>query len=299
LDGGGDPMFGTHMSPPRFFGIQEEGHEENAFRIDAVADTGISTVSITRCGGLFVPIPDASLGADQAARVSFVEAASHAINLVLCEFAFAGQVSVPASPVQMSAARRVHDYVVITIATGGREMYEDRTLGPLAAVDSGRWYWWPRVDAGILRACSPLDRARELEAISSALPELIVGAYSNFSRHHPAEAIVDGWVVIEQLLDELWERHRGQSIEPGRRSALGDRTYTAAVRVEVLLAARLLPPDLYGPLTAARSKRNALAHRGEASIDGAQLVLDAMRTYIEWRLGTTVAPPEVMRGVTW
>lgn len=299
----GQVVVGTHMSPPHVFGESHPEHPEDAFLVQAEVRAGDLDVFITRGSGLFARAPLELVGFESPAfdaKLAFMQGAAQAFNMVLCELALAGVISSPASPVQMSSGKLVNGYALITGGAGGREVYLDRTVDVLLDVVSYRWLTWSHVASDILGAATDLRRASRLGTVSAALPELIVGAYSNLSRHHAPEAIVDGWVVIEQLLDALWQTFVSAAQEPGRSAGLVDtRTYTAAVRAELLLTAGILPVNLWEKVTRARKDRNALAHRATMSIDAASGVCEAMQAMVEAFVGETVAPPLVARFLTW
>ncbi len=299
----GELVVGTHMSPPRVIGDLDPQRPQDAFRIEwEIAARGLR-VLVTRSGGLFVRPPENLVssgfeGFDE--KFAFMSEAAAAINVVLCEAALTGAVSSPASPVQMSSGKVVDDHAIITGGGGGREVYLDRTADILLDVIGLKWMTWVHVEPALFDIVASLPRAPRLLAMASALPELVVGAYSNLSRHHAPEAIVDGWVVIEQLLDVMWQEFVAGVSEPGRAEILKDtRSFTAAVRADVLLTAGKISPDLWRKVTRARKYRNELAHRARVSIGAAQSVCSAMQSTVERILGTTVDPPLYMRHLTW
>jgi hypothetical protein len=171
----------------------------------------------------------------------------------------------------------------------------DRGMYSSMKVEDGTAFMWQDVlhDHSLTRL-PELRRAACLDALSPALPELIVGAYSNLSREHIPEAIVDSWVVTEQILDAYWEQHVSGATEAGRAAMLKDsRTFTAAIRAEVLLTAGRLSPELWQAVTVARGHRNKLAHRAQATLQAARETAEAMHDMLEEWLGEPIDYPSV------
>ena len=158
----------------------------------------------------------------------------------------------------------------------------DRGIYSSTKVEDGSAFMWQDVlhDHDLTRL-PELRRAARLDALSPALPELIVGAYSNLSREHIPEAIIDSWVVTEQILDAYWEQHVSGATEAGRAAMLKDsRTFTAAIRAEILLTAGQLSPELWQAITPrARTPQQACASRpGHAASRSRNRRRDARRS---------------------
>jgi len=144
-----------------------------------------------------------------------------------------------------------------------------------------------------------LECANRLVEVSDYLPTLVAGAYSMFSRGQLSAALIDSWIAIEQILDFLWQIYLSDFPKKRKRRLNDTRTYTAAVRIEMLHTVDVLPATLYESLNTARKHRNDLAHRAKISIDMATEVVGAMKETIEFFTKISVAPPLVNRGVNW
>jgi len=99
------------------------------------------------------------------------------------------------------------------------------------------------------------------------------------------EAIVLGWTVCEQLIENLWKAMLDECGGPSagkitgkRRQKLTGRDYTASVKVEMLQVNGRLDDDLYQLLEIARKARNDWAHEMFAPTD---IETDACRQAIE------------------
>lgn len=306
----GDMVVGLYLSPPRLLGDYSPDRPFDGLLVELAIPIDDHVVLVSRTSGLFVKVPDELPPYLQPMlrefpddddpkwqvvyrRTAFVAEAARLFNLVLCEMAFEGIVSAPASSVQMGSGYLVRGtHPVITGGSGGREAHLDRAIYASNKVQDGSALLWQGIYGPRLERVLALGRVRRLEALSSALPELIVGAYSNLSLEHLPEAIVDSWVVTEQILDAYWEEHARSATETGRAATLRDRSFTAAVRAEVLLTAGRISPALWKLATVARGHRNKLAHRAEATQTAARATAEAMHAALEAWLGESVAHPQ-------
>lgn len=92
---------------------------------------------------------------------------------------------------------------------------------------------------------------------------------TGIARRDWGAALANLWIVVEQIISELWRRH---IVEPTlaedgsktRRDQLGDtRTWTASVRIEMLFQKDVLPKTTVTALSKARKARNDLSHEGK------------------------------------
>ena len=214
-----------------------------------------------------------------------------AFNLVLCELALAGADSAPVSSRDIETGRLNNGHAFVDHFSSRVDASFDRTVGPMLAVHHRAWMAWggPLADRLALQPSWALRHAKRLAQVSTTLPRLIVGAYWNDTRGHEAESLIDCWIVVEQFLDRMWEDHLGSIAEALRRRQLRDqRTFSAAVRAEVLRTVGRLPPELHEQVEVARAARNRLAHRADLPTVGAGLGMIAMRGMLEHFLGETV-----------
>jgi hypothetical protein len=301
-----DKVVGTYIYPYCLLSKPNWEDPLSATEVIQQIDTSQGKILVTRNGGLFVEPPAELAHADPVsnlqAKMAFEEEAAKLLNLVICEYALHGIVSEPATPVHISAGKLIDGHALITSAGGGREIYLRRTLNPSIQLLSpqGMWLMHPVYDMQITVDVAKLSCASRLAEISDNLPALTAGAYSLFSQRQLSEALIDAWIVVEQVINWLWDEHKNGISDAGRKDRLADsRTYTSAVRIEVLHTIGVLDDDLYSLMTRARTHRNNLAHRATISFEMASETLMAMRSTVEFLCGTQVGAPSTSTSVNW
>lgn len=300
-----DKVVGTYIYPYCLLSEPNWKNPLSATEIIQQIDTSQSEILVTRNGGLFIKPPAELARADPVsnleAKIAFEEEAAKLLNLVICEYALHEIVSEPATQVHISAGKLIDGYALITSAGGGREFYPERTIIPSLLLLQGTWQVYHRLqDKQITVNVAKLSCASRLAEISENLPALTAGAYSLYSRRQLSEALIDAWIVVEQVIDWLWDKHRDRISDAERRDRLADsRTYTSAVRIELLHTIDVLDPGLYSHMTRARTHRNNLAHRATISLDMAEETLMAMRSTVEFVCGMQVSAPVTSIGVNW
>lgn len=306
----GERVIGTYLWPLRLFGAPDPRDPYWATEVIRSIRIGSHEVLVTRNSGLFVRPPDTfsdsyrdnqiELRSDLEDKLSFEEEVAGSFNRLICELALMGVVSEPASPVHISYGQLIDDHALVTVASGGREIYQERSLFPSLALLRGDWLSWPihpesAVDQAANQACTSY-----LGHISPSLPALVAGAYSLFSRRQLSEALMDSWIVSEQILDHLWEKYMLTVPDRARKKRLEDtRIFTATVRAEVLLTAGTIGLSIYQAIQKARKHRNDLAHRAKISLSNASECLHTMKALVELVCEREVAWPEVSTGVNW
>jgi hypothetical protein len=305
----GERVIGTYLYPYRLITDPDWNDEYSATEVVATARVDTQEILVTRNGGLFVRPPvelsDSYVGQNESTsdferKVAFEERTSKWLNTLICEFALFGIVSEPATPVHISRGVLIDNHALVTGGGGGREFYPERSIGPIQELTIGTWRLHSVVDRSTTDLITQMQIAGRLSEASDSLPGLVAGAYSAFSKRHLAEAVVDSWVVVEQLVDWYWTRYVNSLAEKGRKQRLADpRTFSAAVRIEVLQTANVLPEPMCEDLHAARRHRNELAHRGNVTGKAAEACLAAMCQAIEVFTAHNVAPAVSNVGVTW
>jgi hypothetical protein len=135
-------------------------------------------------------------------------------------------------------------------------------------------------------------------AVLEALPELsgefLLKGVTGIARRDWGAALANIWIVVEQITSNLWERQmvgpaQASDLIPGRVDQLSDsRTWTIAVRHELLHQIGVLSHQTLGRLSDARKARNALAHSGKhPTADAAQAAYAAATELLQ------VAVPEL------
>lgn len=301
-------VIGTYLYPPRLLSEPDWYNPLSATEVIARCRFDSLEILITRNGGLFVEPPhdlsdshlELEISSDTLAKkFEFEYQVSHLFNRLICEFALRGIITEPASPVHISQGKLIDNHALIVGAGGGREFYPERTINQARGLLDHTWSFARPVDSALLGEVIGCEYSQKLEQLSSNLPTLLAGAYSQYSRHQLTEALVDSWIVVEQVIDWLWtdyiSQYKGQ-----RKDRLKDaRTYSTAVRLEVLAVVGILDSSLYEHLNLARTHRNKLVHRAEIDYKVATEAVIAMQKVIEFFLACSVAPPIASRGVNW
>lgn len=305
----GERIVGTYIYPYCLLSAPNWEDPYSATEVIERIDVGSNRILVTRNGGLFIRPPETLAyindpgtepGENLDAKLEFEEQAAILFNRVICELAFHGIISEPATPVHISAGKLIDDHALIVAAGGGREIYLERTLNPSMHLLQGTWRMHRVHDPQIVSNVTRLVCSSKLSQISENLPGLAAGAYSLFSQRQLPEALTDAWIVIEQIVDWLWTDYLSQLDDTNRQERLSDtRTYSAAVRIEILHTVGTLTSSLYSALNVARKHRNNLAHRAKISLDMAIETVSAMKDMIESFCKTSIATPLATSGVNW
>lgn len=118
---------------------------------------------------------------------------------------------------------------------------------------------------------------RMLDTVRSVRGEYLLKGTTGLARLDWGSALANLWIVVEQLVAELWERKVvAPTLEAdpnkARRSQLMDtRSWTASTRIEMLYQKSVIDLDTVRALGKARKARNDLHHSGQhPSSDDAQ-----------------------------
>jgi hypothetical protein len=107
-----------------------------------------------------------------------------------------------------------------------------------------------------------------LDAVPELSGEFILKGATGIARRDWGAALTNLWIVVEQITSNIWTRKvldpvRSSDGLAGRLAQLADpRTWTIAVRHEMLHQIGIIPAETLATLAIARKARNALAHRG-------------------------------------
>ena len=95
---------------------------------------------------------------------------------------------------------------------------------------------------------------------------LALVAHKEYTLHNWNSALVLSWTFIEMLIDELWKKEMIENVsteEIGRKKRLKDyRTYSSAIKIEVLYIKSIIDIDTYVKLNQLRKLRNDFIHEG-------------------------------------
>lgn len=293
-------VLGTHLYPlrllaPDFRNMDPPSLAEVILKLHVPDE-----ILITRNGGLFV-FPPESLSVGKAmdevrAKFSFELKAARLFNFAVCELALCGVVSAPATPAHIGIGSVIDNQAVITKSIGGREIYTDRTHRPTLGMLTGMWpLAMPHMALSKWLTIEPIikkhERTSRLTQVSTELPTSVASAYSLLSQRQYSEALLDGWNVIEQIIDWYWVNYLTSLSEERRKRLKDTRTYTASVRTEVLETTGRLPSELCKGIHKARKHRNALAHRLDTDPERARETVLAMHKTVEFFCDAKVEPP--------
>lgn len=303
----GEIVVGTYLYPHTYLRTPDSANPYSLTSIVDVVEVGDLEVLVSINGGLFVRPPEelvlddpvAPLSAVQFhAKFSFEERVARAFNMLICELSLNGVTSAPATPVHISAGRLIENHALIMSAAGNSAI--ERTLAPALHLLTNTWghYTWCQPES--LETAAKLTCANKLASLSQNLPTFVAGAYSLYSQRQLSEALIDAWIAIEQIIDSYWESYISQMDENGRRARLRDtRSYTAAVRTEVLFTAGKIPASLYKDWNTSRKHRNALSHRAQIELKAARETVMALKETIEFFCGETVSVPLLSQSINW
>ena len=293
-----ETVIGTYLYPHVLLGKPNFDDPYSATSIISKLEVDDLEIFITLNGGLFVKPPMDLV--QIAEKIEFEERVSKAFNLIICEFAFNGIVSVPATPVHIAVGKLINNHALIISASGGSEMYLEKTMEQSMHLIRGTWRTHRMTSPDIIQKVIRLDCSTKLMEVSQNLPALIAGAYSYFSQRQLSESLLDSWIVIEQILDWYWSNYVSKFSDKKRKESLKDsRTYTSAVRIEILCSASVFPQQVYEKINNARKHRNNLAHRAKINISMAKETVDALKLMIEFFCGCSINPFLVNEGVNW
>lgn len=290
----GRHAYGSYLQPPRLCGFDFPPGgtaEADAAVIDAARANGTRIywrctiddveVAVTHGGGVFAMFPREATAKDPAERIHAQHQRSvEFLNMVVCEFALACDVPATAfslSDIASAGDVRTDDRLEIWVATrpyAPQAMHHQADMRSGAQVVSG----WERTSAEVLSKLGELRLARMLYDIAAEIPALVAGAVGHHHRGRPAEATLFAWMVCERLINHAWST---EIVPAARSDAHGSqlrdhRTYTAAVRIEILRREGLLDETEFDLLSRARKARNDQAHNRPATREDARASMRAM-----------------------
>lgn len=302
-------LIGTYLFPYVLFDGFDYDDPFSAIEIIEEVFVDNEKILITRNGGLFVKpnedFSDALISQsftenDINEKLQFEDKFVKYANRVVCEFCVSEIVTEPVTQVHVSRASLIDNHALITQGSGGRESYYYRTVDPYNQVLTGKWITNRIVPIEKLSKVSKLSCTSRLLNVSSALPDFIASAYYNFSTQNLSESMLSSWIVVEQIIDYLWGEYVRELQNSKREKRLRDtRTYSSAVRIEVLFMSGELSNQEYEMFQKARKSRNDLAHRALISHDCAYEGMNAMKLAIEHVVNAVIAEPATSRGISW
>lgn len=106
-----------------------------------------------------------------------------------------------------------------------------------------------------------------LAALPSLRPEFLLMSFSHYRHAEYRNALIYGWLVIEQLIDVMWNElflaNLNRSIRPAREATLKQVARNVSGKIEFLVQADHIERVMYLHLQKARQARNDLIHLGQ------------------------------------
>lgn len=141
-------------------------------------------------------------------------------------------------------------------------------------------------NSGDVKACFELGK-RISERLNFQYTEITLSleAYKNYTVHKWNNTLLLGWAFLEILIDRIWKKfvlEEVKSTEKNRKTRLKDnRTYSAAVKTELLYANGIIILETYNNLNTLRQIRNSLIHSGHAVIETeVNVIFELIKTLI-------------------
>jgi hypothetical protein len=126
-----------------------------------------------------------------------------------------------------------------------------------------------------------------LDQITRLRGDLLLKGVTGIARRDWSAGLSNLWIVIEQIVSHIWDSEIIKKAEAAgspksRRNQLGDnRTWTVAVKLEMLHQKGHLNADALQELSTARKARNDLAHEGHTPSEASALsALNGVRRLI-------------------
>jgi hypothetical protein len=112
-----------------------------------------------------------------------------------------------------------------------------------------------------------------LDQITRLRGDLLLKGVTGIARRDWSAGLSNLWIVIEQIMSHIWDTEIIKKADPkSRRDQLSDnRTWTAAVKLEMLHQKGHLNADALKELSTARKARNDLAHEGHTPSEASAL----------------------------
>ena len=304
---------GSYLYPPTF--LARPNYDDKAASADVIDHVTLagSEILVTRMGGLFTAIPVDLIGERKTpeghllwdhmqAQLDFEQHVCDTFNLLICEFCLNGHVAEPASPAFLGTGLLRGNRLHVEKFHGAPVSYSDRVVTAAAATRHDELFTIIALDADtkLLPLSREATTSNRLASIAPTLPAFVAAAYSLYSQHRLPEALIDAWIASEQIIDNLWDAYTTAIPDKARHDRLADsRTYTAAVRLEVLFTAGRLPQELYAGLQIARQHRNNVSHRAKVDFFATMHTLDALKSLIQFVTDRTVSDFPPPGGPLW
>lgn len=105
-----------------------------------------------------------------------------------------------------------------------------------------------------------------LSRLPTLSPSLLIGSFTYYKNHQLREALAHAWIVIEQILEFIWEVEVVEDAKlvniPKRRKFIESQQWNSAHKTEMLFQRELVDKELYSTLSKARFARNDFIHKG-------------------------------------
>ena len=106
------------------------------------------------------------------------------------------------------------------------------------------------------------------QKLTNISPSVLIQSASYYISKQYTESLIFSWTTIEKIVNLIWDKEviaKDEGNISTRKTLLKDfRTWTSAVRMDVLFQLHLLPTELYSSLTSTRKTRNNFMHNQNA-----------------------------------
>lgn len=106
------------------------------------------------------------------------------------------------------------------------------------------------------------------QKLTNISPSVLIQSASYYVSKQYTESLIFSWTTIEKIVNLIWEKEiisKDEGNICARKTLLKDfRTWTSAVKMDVLFQLHLIPTELYSSLTTTRKTRNNFMHNQNA-----------------------------------
>ena len=126
------------------------------------------------------------------------------------------------------------------------------------------------------------EKIEEGNKIVSEIPNLstfhLINGITEFHHRSWSSALTFLWVIVEEITDYLWLRNiidkvTGENSKKRKEMLKDTRTYTMAVKQEILLQLGVLNENIYNNIFEIRQARNKLVHEGKMISENKAILL--------------------------
>jgi len=306
-----DIYIGSYLYPPVFLRPLGEDMVSAAEIIDELLIDDFMIV-ITKMGGLFTTLPIELIGerigenghilsTHLENQLNYEQRICDYINLFICELSLIGEYKQPITPAYLGIGKRKENLLITEVTGGAPSAFPDRVFGPaIHTMDKNLFYYSMRTIVDEYEEAKKLLFVEKLRRVSMKLPLFIASAFSEYSQHQLEESLIDAWVACEQLINHYWKTLLQMIVNNERKNRLKDeRTYSSAIKLEVLYSSKIFTEEIYNSLQIARKHRNKLIHNTTIDYYAVMETFEALQGIIELYTGYVIKQLPSSSGPLW